>query len=153
MRVLQNHALSLEFAFVAEQRPTTRQIGFSAYFKGSEYYNAGDRIYFDGRETNIGGHFDNETFTCPIDGLYFFIYTIESDDNDIVVALRIDGNDIARTFHDEADSSDHDQATNSALVTCLAGQEVYLYMYGYDGYVTSSYRRDTTFSGFLVSEN
>ena len=103
---------------------------------------------------NVGGHFDNETtFTCPVDGLYFFTYTIQSYDAHIRILLRIDGVTVVGVYHDEYDSSDATQASNSALVTCLSGQQVYLYNYGNFGIIASDSYRLTTFSGFLVSEN
>ena len=93
------------------------------------------------------------SFTCPVDGLYFFSYTIQSYDDNIAVLLSIDGVIVAGVYHDEYDTSDNSQASNSALVTCFSGQEVYLYHTGSDGAILSSSYRYTTFSGFLIREN
>ena len=73
----------------------------------------------------MGGHFDNTTFTCPVDGLYFFTYTIKSNER-AVVELALDGEPIVGVYHHDqySDDDDFSQNSNSALVTCRAEQEV-----------------------------
>ena len=135
------------------QQPA-QQVAFTAYAVSSRYYNdLGQEIEFDGVITNIGGHFDNSTtFTCPVDGLYYFSFHVMSDrsDTDAHISLWLGETRVVSAW---ADYNDHFAgASNSALVQCSAGQDVYLATYEFC-YVYSNTFYISTFSGFLVSEN
>ena len=129
-------------------------MAFTAYNHDRRSYSTGDRVKFDGVETNIGGHFnESSTFACPVDGLYFFTFTImgdyiEGDEGD--VTLRHDGNIVVGAFADY--SNNYPQTSNAAVITCSAGEEVYLQC-EFSGYMYSKTDRYVTFSGFLLSEN
>ena len=129
-------------------------MAFTAYADTYRYYSSsGDRVEFDGVKTNIGGHFDNSTtFTCPVDGLYYFTFHVLSYTNydDSQVSLWVGGTWVVSAWADYY--SHHAQASNSALVQCSAGQNVYLETYD-NTYVYSNSYDLSTFSGFLVSEN
>ena len=129
-------------------------MAFTAYADTYRYYSSsGEKIEFDGVKTNIGGHFDNSTtFTCPVDGLYYFSFHVMSytDSDDSQVSLMLDGSRVVSAWADYYIS--YAQASNSALVQCSAGQDVYLETYDYT-YVYSNLYDLSTFSGFLVSEN
>ena len=137
------------------QQPA-QQVAFTAYADSSRYYNdLGIKIEFDGVITNIGGHFDNSTtFTCPVDGLYYFSFHVMSHDSvyDSKVSLMLGGTRVVSAWADHHVTGHHAQASNSALVVCSAGQDVYL-MTNSNTYVYSNSLEISTFSGFLVSEN
>ena len=134
-------------------------MAFTAYADTYRYYSSsGDRVEFDGVKTNIGGHFDNSTtFTCPVDGLYYFSFHVMSRQHpsstyDSQVSLMVGGTRVVSVWADHYSDYRRAQASNSALVQCSAGQDVYLEAYD-SSYVYSNSYDLSTFSGFLVSEN
>ena len=134
---------------------TTQQVAFTAYNVNNNYYTpAGSRVTFNNVETNIGEHLINRaTFICPVDGLYFFMFNIMSYNSyDPIVQLRKNDALVVSAWADVSSSSQYVQASNAALITCSAGERVYLETQNTD-YVFSSADRFTTFSGFLLSEN
>ena len=134
----------------------TRQAAFTAYADTIRHYSLpGFKVQFDGVKTNIGGHFVNATtFTCPVDGLYYFSFHVMSHDSvyDSKVSLMLGGTRVVSPWADHHVTGHHAQASNSALVVCSAGQDVYL-MTNSNTYVYSNSFHLSTFSGFLVSEN
>ena len=127
-------------------------MAFTAYNDGTRYYSY-ERITFDHVETNIGGHFDNDTFTCPVDGLYFFSFNIMGSEYYGYTAratLRRNGYTVVGAYADYESNDPH--ASNSAVIRCSAGDDVYLY-FETSAYMHSDFDRYVTFSGFLISEN
>ena len=116
-------------------------------------YAADALIEFDGVHTNRGNHYDNATtFTCPVNGTYFFTVSVMSYTSDnVAVALEIDNVRLATAWGDNVGSY-LPAATNSALIRCNEGQKVYVKctITGYVYSVTSE--KYSTFSGFLVAE-
>ena len=145
--------------FLPTAQQPTQQVAFTAYADDDRDYIAGQKVRFDGVRTNIGGHFDNSTtFTCPVDGLYYFSFHVMSDyyDSgypDSKVSLMVGGTGVVSAWaHYYVDGDEFAQASNSALVQCSAGQDAYLETYE-QCHVYSSLYDFSTFSGFLVSEN
>ena len=138
---------------MTDQAPTTAQVAFTAHASSERYYSSGSLIQFDNVESNVGDHFDNSTtFTCPIDGLYYFYFSIMEDSSgEIIVGLEIDSRNIVSVYA-EAYTAEYPHSSNSAVVRCTAGQRVYLRCEN-SGEVYSTYRKFSTFSGFLFSAN
>ena len=110
-------------------------------------------IEFDGVHTNRGNHYDNATsFTCPVNGTYFFTVSIMSSLNDVVTAsIEIDNVRLATAFADYVNGF-YPAATNSVLIRCNEGQKVFVKC-TYAGYIySSSTNMESSFSGFLVAE-
>ena len=107
---------------------TTQQVAFTAFNFNNNYYSSGSKITFDSVETSIGGHFDkSSTFTCPVDGLYFFTFNIMSYSSyDPIIQLRKDGALVVSAFADVYSGTQYVHASNTALILCDAGEEVYL---------------------------
>ena len=115
--------------FLPTAQQPTQQVAFTAYADDDRDYIAGQKVRFDGVRTNIGGHFDNATtFTCPVDGLYYFSFHVMSHDSvyDSKVSLMLGGTRVVSAWADHHVTGHHAQASNSALVVCSAGQDVYL---------------------------
>ena len=130
-------------------------MAFTAYADTYRYYSSsGDRVEFDGVKTNIGGHFDNSTtFTCPVDGLYYFYFSIMEDSSgDIIGGLEMDNRNIVSVWAETYGDTGYPHSSNSAVVRCTAGQRVYL-MCDSSGDVYSNFKKYSTFSGFLFSAN
>ena len=142
--------------FSIEELPSaTRQVAFTVYEDQTQYHSNGKRLTFDHVETNMGGNFNssNSTFTCPVDGLYFFSFTIMGSTgygDDGHATLRRDGSVGVGAWADYYAGNPH--ASNAAVITCSVGQEVYLQSEN-SGYMYSNSSRLVTFSGFLLSEN
>ena len=128
-------------------------IGFSAYATAHVTYAVNDLIEFDGVNTNLGGHYDNDTsFTCPVNGTYFFTVSVmTSASYHLAVAIEIDSVRYASAYNDGI-SSVFNHATNSALLRCNEGQKVFVRcVVGGRSYGTAT-EKYSTFSGFLVAE-
>ena len=126
-------------------------MAFTAFNSDRTLHTASEQIEFDGVETNVGGHFNASTFTCPVDGLYVFSFAILGDYNyNTEVSLRLDGHVVVSGKADRYNNYPH--GSNLAVVSCDVGQEVYLQC-EFSGYMYSDEFRYVTFSGFLLSEN
>ena len=81
---------------------TTQKAAFTVFNIDYVYYSTGSKVTFGRVETNIGGHFDNSsTFTCPVDGLYFFTFNIMSYNSyDPIVQLRKNDALVVSAFSD-----------------------------------------------------
>ena len=110
-------------------------------------------VELDGVHTNLGSHYDNATtFTCPINGTYFFTVSVMSDLSDTVrVAIELDSVSLATAWADNV-GSHYPVATNSALVRCNEGQKVSVRCTVSGDVYGSRAEQFSTFSGFLVAE-
>ena len=140
--------------FTDQSPAATQQVAFTAHASSQRSYSSGSLIQFDDVESNVGNHFDNSTtFTCPVDGLYFFYFSIMTDTaGDIIVGLEIDNRNVVSLWAETYRDNDYPHSSNSAVVGCTAGQEVNL-VCDSSGDVYSTFRKYSTFSGFLISAN
>ena len=54
-------------------------VAFSAYtIDDTRYYPYDPLVFFPGILTNIGNHYANSTFTCPVNGVYLFTLTYKA---------------------------------------------------------------------------
>ena len=111
---------------------------------------------------NRGGHFDtsNGRFTAPVDGNYFFTYSITASSNSknaryFRVRLAKNGTTVINphnTISDETGNADYNLISASGLVAMQAGDYVSLnYGSSIDASGLVFYNDMNTFSGFLVS--
>ena len=129
-------------------------IAFSAYHGSRQYYYAGERIQFDNIITNYGGYFDeaNSTFTCPVQGLYMFTVNIMAYSSDQFGArIVINGVTLVTAWADNA-SSVYNQASNTVIVECGPGDDVWSEAVIADYIYCNSVDRYSTFSGVLIKQ-
>ena len=134
----------------AETEPTP-DVGFSAYATTTRSYSVNDTIEFDGVHTNLGSHYDNNsTFTCPVNGTYFFTFSVMSGGSDVIAAaLEIDNARLATAYADDV-GSHYSHATNSALIRCNDGQNVFVKCIVNGSLYSTTSNKHSTFSGFLL---
>ena len=114
-------------------------------------YSTNEVIYFTGVHTNLGGHYDNNsTFTCPVNGTYFFTFSVMSGGSDVIAAaLEIDNARLATAYADDV-GSHYSHATNSALIRCNDGQNVFVKCIVNGSLYSTTSNKHSTFSGFLL---
>ncbi|XP_067309289.1 adiponectin, C1Q and collagen domain containing, b [Pseudorasbora parva] len=132
-------ALSYNSAFsvgLRELVPTTNvPIRFNKFF-----YN--DQHHYD----DVSGK-----FRCILPGVYFFTYHLTVYMKDAKVSLFMNDKAIMFTY-DQYQESNVDQASGSVILRLEAGDEVWLQVYGDEGFggVYADNTNDSTFSGFLL---
>ncbi|XP_045202205.2 complement C1q tumor necrosis factor-related protein 3-like [Mercenaria mercenaria] len=128
-------------------------VAFSAHVNYDDSLTRGQVIVFDTVQTNIGNAYDNVQgkFTCPVDGVYFFTVTFLSHVNHLLEAfIKHAGTSVAGIYTIGAGSGIDDQSTNSVVVHCTKGQQVWVE--SENNYLINGERVGfTLFSGFLIS--
>ena len=132
-------------------------VSFSAYYSGDyQYPDFWETIQFPYVFTNNGGHYSttDSTFTCPIYGTYFFIFslytgqTVDRSGVDARIMVGSVENSVVSCYNDGLDSSSN-QCGNSAVLHCDQGEQVHISAVTPLGQVFGANQR-STFSGFLI---
>ena len=146
--------------YFTASRQASNDVSFSAYAdEDGQFPQAGDVIRYPNVVTNNGGHYDptESVFTCPVDGTYYFIYSLYAHD------IRDGERAYANIYRDTADFSQvycrnegSDVAylvcVNSVVITCNVGQRVSIAVPSAGSQVYGAAKR-STFSGFLIHLN
>ncbi len=100
---------------------------------------------------NRGNDFNQITgkFTCRVPGIYVFTFSLCNWTNQPLGQLKKNGETLVGTYRRY---DGHDQATNSALVELVEGDQVWI-GFGIGGTIDSNNHRYTTFSGYLLYED
>ncbi|XP_028650585.1 adiponectin [Erpetoichthys calabaricus] len=98
-------------------------------------------------------HYDDSTgkFRCVIPGVYYFSYHLTVYLKDVKVSLYKNDKTVMFTF-DQFQENNVDQASGSIIFHLNSGDEVWLQVYGEEGYagIYADNLNDSTFSGFLL---
>ncbi|XP_041967004.1 adiponectin, C1Q and collagen domain containing, b [Alosa sapidissima] len=98
-------------------------------------------------------HYDDRSgkFRCVLPGVYFFTYHMTVYPNDVRVSLYKNDKPVMFTY-DQYQEGDLDQASGAVILRLMAGDEVWLQVYGEDsvGGLYADNNNDSTFSGFLL---
>ena len=97
--------------------------------------------------TNIGGHYnpDTYTFVCPYRGVYVFTVSTNAYNDQLVGELYKNDQLLIRTF---ANEDFRDSATASVVTECEMRDSVYVY--AYTGGEFDCYWSPAHFSGYLL---
>ncbi|XP_060591707.1 complement C1q tumor necrosis factor-related protein 3-like isoform X3 [Ruditapes philippinarum] len=128
-------------------------VAFSAHVNSDDSLTAGQVIVFDTVQTNIGNAYDNlqGKFTCPVNGAYHFTVSILSHVNHLLEAfIKHEGTSVAGLYTIGAGPGSDDQSSNSVVVHCRAGQQVWVE--SQNNYLINGEQVGfTLFTGFLIA--
>ena len=135
----------------------SQRSAFSVAKTNSQMGSANEVLTFDAVHTNINGHFDTNSnkFTCQIPGTYVFFFTIcgHNKDNPYMNLVK-NGDTIVSTYkYDYASQGQLDEASNSAIVSLSAGDQVWIRFGTSERKVYSDSDKYTSFMGYLLYEN
>merc|ERR1712076_342721 len=106
---------------------------FDAY--RTKAYDGGgeENLTFQGTSVNVGGGMDPDTgvFTCPLGGLYMFVFHVATHDNKkALLSIRLNGEEVASIFdQNHKDNHKNSMAGNTILLNLKQGDEVCVYAY------------------------
>ena len=149
--------LNLKNSFISEL--ANNAIGFTAYRTSTYDVDNNAAVEFDAEILDESNSYDvtSGTFTCPVNGMYFIIFTIFSEYSqaswfaDVEIQDSSSTTTIGGLFNHDAHSL---QSTNQAVIKCDAGST--MRVMNRDGGPrrvrgTEGGRPMSTFSGFLVN--
>jgi len=125
--------LMKENAFLKMMAAKPMSVCFDAY--RTKAYDGGgeENLTFQGVTVNTGGGMDPETgiFTCPVGGLYMFVFHVATHDNKkALLSIRLNGEEVASVFdQNHKDNHKNSMAGTNILLTIKAGDEVVVYAY------------------------
>ena len=121
-----------------------------------QFPNVGEPISFPYVFTNKGDYYDpsESTFTCPLDGTYYFtfsLYSLYLDDGEFTMgAIQRDEEELSEAHCQNYGTESHStQCGNSVVIQCNEGQRVFVTATHTDSQL-HGYRKRSTFSGFLI---
>merc|ERR550517_190734 len=111
----------------------TMSVYFDA-FRSKAYDGGGEEnLTLNGTHCNVGSGMDPDTgiFTCPIGGLYMFVFHVATHDNKkALLSIRLNGEEVASVFdQNHKDNHKNSMAGTNILIHVKAGDEVVVYAY------------------------
>lgn len=108
-----------------------------------------EQVIFNLTLSNLGNHYDtdNGVFLVPYTGVYLFTLSTYSSTTEDFAAIYIKQND--KSIINARNADDSRGTTNSALIECNAGDEIWL-MATYDGNLHTATGKQNTFTGVLI---
>merc|ERR1712193_402821 len=125
--------LMKENAFLKMLASKPMSVCFDAY--RTKAYDGGgeENLTFQGTSVNTGGGMDPDTgiFTCPIGGLYMFVFHVATHDNKkALLSIRLNGEEVASVFdQNHKDNHKSSMAGTTILLQLKKGDEVCVYAY------------------------
>merc|ERR1712079_617190 len=125
--------LMKENAFLKMLASKPMSVCFDAY--RTKAYDGGgeENLTFQGTSVNTGGGMDPDTgiFTCPIGGLYMFVFHVATHDNKkSLLSIRLNGEEVASVFdQNHKDNHKNSMAGTTILINLKRGDEVVVYAY------------------------
>merc|ERR1712117_332603 len=125
--------LMKENAFLKMLASKPMSVCFDAY--RTKAYDGGgeENLTFQGTSVNTGGGMDPDTgiFTCPIGGLYMFVFHVATHDNKkALLSIRLNGEEVASVIdQNHKDNHKNSMAGTNILLSLKAGDEVVVYAY------------------------
>merc|ERR1712117_679932 len=123
--------LMKENAFLKALASKPCSVYFDA-FRTKAYDGGGEEnLTFQGCSANTGGGMDPDTgiFTCPIGGLYMFVFHVATHDNKkALLSIRLNGEEVASVFdQNHKDNHKNSMAGTTILLQLKKGDEVCVY--------------------------
>jgi len=125
--------LMKENAFLKMLASKPMSVCFDAY--RTKAYDGGgeENLTFQGTSVNTGGGMDPDTgiFTCPIGGLYMFVFHVATHDNKkALLSIRKNGEEIASIFdQNHKDNHKNSMAGQNIILDVKRGDEIVVYAY------------------------
>ena len=101
-------------------------VGFSAWPALERNYTQHDLVLFENIDTNVGGHFQNSVFVCPVDGVYSFSIHITTQAGTSMSIRLMRNDDRLAGATCEAVAGVQVSAGNTVFAVCLAGDKVWV---------------------------
>jgi len=133
----------------------------SVYFDAfrTKAYDGGgeENLTFSGCTANSGGGMDPDTgiFTCPIGGLYMFVFHVATHDNKkALLSVRLNGEEMASVFdQNHKDNHKNSMAGTTILLDVKKGDEVVVYAYTGTWLADFAMNHYTHWVGLLLKPN
>lgn len=125
--------MNKENQFLNTVNSKTMSVYFDAY--RTKAYDGGgeENLTFNGVYCNVGGGLiaDSGIFTCPVGGMYIFMFHIATHDNKkALLSIRKNGEEIASIFDQNHKDNHKNSMAGQTIVTDLVkGDEVVIYAY------------------------
>merc|ERR1711913_141742 len=122
-----------ENAFLKTMASKPMSVYFDAY--RTKAYDGGgeENLTFQGCQANAGGGMDPDTgiFTCPLGGVYMFVFHVATHDNKkALLSIRLNGEEVASVFdQNHKDNHKNSMAGTNILIPLKRGDEIVVYAY------------------------
>jgi len=122
-----------ENAFLKSLASKPLSVCFDAY--RTKAYDGGgeENLTFQACSVNTGGGMDVDSgiFTCPIGGMYMFVFHVATHDNKkALLSIRLNGEEVASVFdQNHKDNHKNSMAGTNILLSLKKGDEVVVYAY------------------------
>lgn len=149
--------LMKENAFLKMLAAKPMSVCFDAY--RTKAYDGGgeENLTFQGCTVNTGGGMDADTgiFTCPIGGLYMFVFHVATHDNKkALLSIRLNGEEVASVFdQNHKDNHKNSMAGTNILLNLKRGDEVVVYAYTGTWLADFAMNHYTHWVGLLLKPN
>merc|ERR1712079_886292 len=149
--------LMKENAFLKMLASKPMSVCFDAY--RTKAYDGGgeENLTFQGTSGNTGGGMDPDTgiFTCPIGGLYMFVFHVATHDNKkALLSIRLNGEEVASVFdQNHKDNHKNSMAGTNILLDLKRGDEVVVYAYTGTWLADFAMNHYTHWVGLLLKPN
>lgn len=142
---------------VPGQAAVTRRSAFTAIKTSIQSGgDANDVVTFQQLVTNVGNDFNTSTgkFTCRVPGVYFFMFSLNTDaspsDNEVVIVK----NDVVLVGAANDKQSRDDHMSTGTVVSLVAGDQVWLKLFNYNNQKIDYHRVGySSFTGYLMYED
>lgn len=159
---LRRDGLELEQMLVSRQNSSNQTVAFCAYVNSGDnvIYAADEIVAFNGILHNDGGYYNEDlsVFTCPVTGLYSFSISVrsvlreeESFTSNVVLVKGEENLGGVATILSSTTGSLDISGSNSVVITCSAGEAVFVEAATTSRIYGGSTYRTSTFSGFLMA--
>ena len=131
----------------------TSLVAFTAYPASDQTYELDNQlIVFESTHSNFGLSYQalNGIFICPVNGVYLFIVELLSQYGALMYAEIMMDNVVIGRAYTGLIAGTYSHASNSLVMSCDAGSEVWLRTNGDDRRVRSALF--STFSGFMLHQ-
>jgi hypothetical protein len=149
--------LMKENAFLKSLATKPMSVYFDAY--RTKAYDGGgeENLTFQGCAANAGGGMDAESgvFTCPIGGVYMFVFHVATHDNKkALLSIRLNGEEVASVFdQNHKDNHKNSMAGTNILLDVKKGDEVVVYAYTGTWLADFAMNHYTHWVGLLLKPN
>jgi len=146
-----------ENAFLKSMASKPMSVYFDAY--RTKAYDGGgeENLTFQGTTANAGGGMDADTgiFTCPLGGVYMFVFHVATHDNKkALLSIRLNGEEVASVFdQNHKDNHKNSMAGTNILLNLKRGDEVVVYAYTGTWLADFAMNHYTHWVGLLLKPN
>ncbi|XP_053393544.1 uncharacterized protein LOC128555361 [Mercenaria mercenaria] len=143
-------------SFTRANRELLERVEFSSFLDHNlEHLGIDHPIIYNKVLLNEGSAYNNNSgmFTCPMDGLYVFYFSVSTNGvHQVVAKLVVDGTNQVDAISDTFHTSHEAQGGNLVVLSLQRGQQVWVANYRWvdQSVQDSNASRFSTFSGFLL---